>query len=84
MVRIYANESLELGWIANRGILQSLQAKLDNAERQLQRGNTPTALNVLRAFMNEVEALPENQLSSEAYALLKYNAEYLIQQLEAQ
>ncbi|MDZ7262124.1 MAG: hypothetical protein ONB05_08475, partial [candidate division KSB1 bacterium] len=69
------------GWIDNQGIANSLDAKLDNAKKQLEKGKTKTAINVLQAFVNEVEAQKDKHLTSEAYALLKYNAEYLIKKL---
>ncbi len=85
----YKHQAFALGWIKNRGIVQSLDAKLDNAKRQLQRNNKTAARNILRAFLNEVEALWKGeehpyggkQITSEAYALLKFNAEYLISKL---
>jgi hypothetical protein len=85
----YKHQAFALGWIKNQGIVQSLDAKLDNAKRQLQRNNTTAARNTLQAFVNEVEALWKGeehpyggkQITSEAYALLKFNAEYLISQL---
>ncbi|MFH0988579.1 MAG: hypothetical protein V1799_01015 [bacterium] len=79
----YKHQAIELDWILNKGITTSLDQKLENARQQLQKGNTKTARNILEAFVNEVEALnkQENQITSEAYALLKYNAEYLISKL---
>jgi hypothetical protein len=87
----YKHQAFDLGWFKNRGIVQSLDAKLENAKRQLQRNNTTAAKNILQAFINEVEALwkEENQrrnpqgvqITSEAYALLKFNAEYLLSKL---
>ncbi len=85
----YKHQAFALGWIKNQGIVQSLNAKLDNAKHQLQRNNTTAARNILQAFLNEVEALWKGeehpyggkQITSEAYALLKFNTEYLISQL---
>jgi hypothetical protein len=85
----YKHQAFSLGWIKNQGIVQSLDAKLDNAKRQLQRNNTTAARNTLQAFVNEVEALWKGeehpyggkQITSEAYALLKFNAEYLVSKL---
>jgi hypothetical protein len=85
----YKHQAFALGWIKNQGIVQSLDAKLDNAKRQLQRNNTTAARNTLQAFLNEVEALWKDeehpyggkQITSEAYALLKFNAEYLVSKL---
>ena len=84
------HEAYSLGWIKSRGIEQSLDAKLDAAKKKLTQGNTKAAKDILNAFVNEVEAqgcetyenCPEGKhLTSEAYALLKYNALYLIERL---
>jgi hypothetical protein len=79
----YKHQAFTLGWIANQGILQSLDAKLENAKAQLQRNNITSARNILQSFLNEVEALNKkgDQITSEAYALLKFNAEYLVSKL---
>lgn len=85
------HEAFDLGWIKNKGILQSLDAKIESAKRALERGQTKTAMNKLNAFINEVEAQgcasyedcpPGKHLTSEAYGLLKYNAQYLIDHLQ--
>jgi len=78
----YKHQAFTLGWITNRGILNSLDQKLDNARKQLERANNKAAKNILQAFINEVDAQKDNHLSSEAYALLKYNAEYLVSKLQ--
>jgi hypothetical protein len=84
------HEASSLGWIRNKGIEQSLDAKLENARRKIEQGDNETAKNILHAFVNEVEAQgcesydecpPGKHLTSEAYALLKYNALYMIEQL---
>lgn len=84
------HEAYKLGWIKNEGILKSLDAKLDNAKKDIEKGNTRSAKNALKAFINEVEAQGcesyENcpagkHLTSEVYGLLKYNALYLIDHL---
>jgi len=80
----YKHQAFALGWITNKGILNSLDQKLDNVRKQLGRDNTNTAKNILNAFIKEVEAQKDKHLTSEAYALLKYNAEYLIEKLEEQ
>lgn len=76
----YLSFSCDTTWIENQGTCRSLEAKLDNTGRQLQR-NTPTAANTLQAFLNELDALKEKQLSSEAYALLYYNGQFLLEKL---
>lgn len=78
------NTAYEKGWIDNRGIANSLDKKLENAKKQLEKGKTNTAVSILNAFVNEVEAQKDKHLTSEAYALLKYNAEYLLTKLKEQ
>lgn len=84
------HEAALLGWIKNKGIEQSLDAKLENAKKKITQGKTNTAKEILKAFINEVEAQgcpsyedcpPGKHLTSEAYALLVYNTWYLIEQL---
>ncbi|MDZ7716202.1 MAG: hypothetical protein U5J95_08330 [Balneolaceae bacterium] len=77
----YLAFSCDTTWIETGGVCRSLEAKLDNVARQLDRDNTRTAANNLQAFLNEVQALKERQLSSEAFALLYYNGEYLLDRL---
>ncbi|MDE3058447.1 MAG: hypothetical protein KGJ59_10875 [Bacteroidota bacterium] len=77
----YKHQAVSLGWIDNQGIANSLDSKLDNAKSKLSAGDTTAAKNMLNAFVNEVEAQNGKQLTSEAYALLKFNAEYLIDRL---
>lgn len=84
------HQASSLGWITNKGIENSLDVKLDNAKAKLNQGNTIAAKNILEAFINEVEAqgcesyekCPSGKhLTSEAYALMKYNVQYLINKL---
>ncbi|MBI2619317.1 MAG: hypothetical protein HYW57_04490 [Ignavibacteriales bacterium] len=79
----YKHQAFDLGWIKNHGIATSLDQKLDNAKVQLEKGNNTSARNILEAFVNEVEALnkQDGQITNEAYALLKFNTEYLIGKL---
>jgi hypothetical protein len=85
------HEATKQGWITNTGVERSLDAKLDAALKNVQSGNTKAAGNILGAFINEVEAqgcetyddCPKGKhLTPEAYALLKYNAQYLIDNLK--
>lgn len=75
------HQSTTLGWITHQGIEQSLDAKLENAKKKLEAGDTKTSKNILNAFLNEVEAQKDKHLTFEAYGLLKYNAQYLIDRL---
>ncbi len=77
----YKHQALALGWIDNQGIANSLDQKLESVRNALVKNNKTSAKNILQAFVNEVEAQKDKHLSSEAYALLKFNAEYLISKL---
>jgi hypothetical protein len=74
-------QSVSLGWIKNQGVANSLGAKLNDVKKKITSGDNKTAKNVLGAFQNEVQAQNGKQLTSEAYALLYFNAKYLIDHL---
>jgi len=64
-------------------------AKLLEAKRALEKGQATVAKNTLNAFLNEVKAVscqefncPGNKpLTSEAYALLYFNGQFLLERL---
>ncbi len=76
--------------------MKSLDKKLEKAREELVKRDTKEAIEKLNSFIHEVEALYKegkekeekhnkeeghSRITSEAYALLKYNAVYLIEQL---
>lgn len=83
------HDSRQQGWIKVDGVHQSLLAKLINAKRKLESGETAAAKHLLNAFLNEVHAVscsgftcPGNKpLTSEAYALLFFNGQFLQERL---
>lgn len=104
------HEAYNLGWIVQgrdddegkhddeeEGIMKSLDKKLEKAKAELVKGDTKEAIEKLKSFIYEVEALykegnekeekdnkekeDHSHITSEAYALLKYNAVYLIEKL---
>jgi hypothetical protein len=70
------------GWIDNHGILNSLLHKLENAQRALDRGNVQAAINMLGAYINELEAQSGKHVTPEAAALLIADAQWVIEHLE--
>jgi len=70
-------------------VQQSLLAKLINAKRKLEAGQTTVAKNMLDAFLHEVLGVscleftcPGNKpLTSEAFALLFFNGQFLVERL---
>ncbi len=85
------HDSRQQGWVKVDGIHQSLLAKLLAAKRHLEAGRTEPARNEVQAFVNEVSgascqdfSCPGNKpLTSEAYALLFFNGQYLVERLPA-
>ncbi len=84
------HQAFELGWITNKGVENSLDAKLDQVKAKLQAGDTKTASNLLNAFLNELDAqgcesydnCPKGKhLTPEAWGLLYFNGEYLLERL---
>jgi hypothetical protein len=64
------NGCAQLGLIKNKGILNSLLSKFENADRQYKMGNVDTAKNIIRAFNNELSALEGKQIDKKCvYAL---------------
>jgi hypothetical protein len=83
------HDSRQQGWIKVDGVHQSLLAKLVAAKRKLEAGETQVAKDNLNAFLNAVRATsclefscPGNKPeTSEAYALLFFNGQYLWERL---
>ncbi|MCR4300436.1 MAG: hypothetical protein NUV51_02400 [Sulfuricaulis sp.] len=75
------HEAKRLGWIKNEGLTRSLDAKLDSAKASLLRGQPQVARNNINALINELKAQKDKGVSAEAYGLLYFNLEYLLQHL---
>jgi hypothetical protein len=69
------------GHIENRRVAQSLLAKLDAAQASLDRGAAPVAVNILDAFIHQVEALTTVQIDAVHAAHMVEHAEAVIQAL---
>jgi hypothetical protein len=80
-IQRYEEQALKLGWIDSPGIASSLDAKLNAAQQAMQAGDNNTAVNILGALVNEVDAQAGKHLSSEAVALLKFNAQFLVSKI---
>lgn len=70
-----------LGWVKNPGICRSLEAKLNAAQGALDRGQTETAINVLEAFLHEVEAQRGKHIAQQGADMLAASARYVIDDL---
>ncbi|MEW6410153.1 MAG: hypothetical protein AB1488_08620 [Nitrospirota bacterium] len=76
--KIDVETSYRVGWITNKGIMQSLLAKLDAAEQSIARGQKKTAANQLNAFINEVKAQSTVHIKPECSEMLIEDAEYIL------
>jgi len=77
----YIRQAFEEGKITNKGIANSLIAKLETAGKHLEKGKPKQAVNVLNAFLNELEAQHEKHIAGEVYDYLKENVTALITRL---
>jgi hypothetical protein len=77
---VLKDQGAKLGWIKDPGVVTSLNQKLANARKALDRlfGGKKAARGILGAFVNELDALRGKQVDDNAYFLLRVNAEYLI------
>ncbi|MFO7888919.1 MAG: hypothetical protein R6V04_01115 [bacterium] len=82
MMTADVEDAYKKGWIDNKGIYNSLSKKLENAQKQLEKGKTKQALNHLNAFLNQLKAQKGKHVNEEAYNLLHFNVEALIERME--
>ena len=93
----YARQSAQLGWLGryrdddcdederpDDGVVRNIENRLQKARRELVRGDSVKARRELEKLIRKVDRLQrrgERVMTSESYALLKYNTEYLIERL---
>ncbi|MBO6794533.1 MAG: hypothetical protein JJ895_11525 [Balneolaceae bacterium] len=71
----------ELNWATNSGVCGELKNDLSDIKANLQAGDSLSAANALSDFIKLVEQEKDKSLTSEGYALLYFNAEYLRRRL---
>ncbi len=72
----------ELGWANDTSVCSQLEDDLSEVKAALESEDSLTAANALKRFIDLVEAEKETSLTSEGYALLYFNAEYLRRRLD--
>jgi len=77
----YADSSYALGWIQNQETRDKYKTHFNNASNFLELGDSSEARNELLIVLNECILDSSSVLTSESYALLRYNTEYLIEHL---
>ena len=68
----------DMGHITNAGVANSLMAKLDAAQAAFDRGQTDVAINLLNAFINEVDAQSGKSIAADHAAHLAMHAQMVI------
>jgi hypothetical protein len=77
----YASQSRTLGWITSQTVADKYLSYFSTAKTQLEQNNTAGARTTLQSVLRDVDVDSSSALTSEAYALLRYNTEYLLDQL---
>ncbi len=77
----YATQSLSLGWIKDQATANKYLNYFATAKTSLQQNNLGAARSTLQRVLQDVNTDSTNNLTSEAYALIRYNTEYLLAQL---
>ena len=77
----YCVMSDSLKWITDYTATTKYTGYFENTKSHIQQNNNSAAINVLDSVLTDVEADSGVTLTSEAYALIKYNTEYLKNQL---
>jgi hypothetical protein len=77
----YLYQAHALGWIPSSSVLSSYSLLLANARAQVLAGSFVAARVTLASLMSTVERDSAVNLSTEAYALLRFNTEYLLGRL---
>ncbi|AFH50351.1 Alpha beta-propellor repeat-containing integrin [Ignavibacterium album JCM 16511] len=80
----YVSQSHQLGWITNQTTADKYDSLFNAAKAQLQQNNNNAARTTLQTVLQQVDIDSTDNLTSEAYALIKYNTEYLIEKIPLQ
>jgi hypothetical protein len=74
----YTIQSLAFGWIKNQVTANNYLGYFSSVKAQLQSNNIPAARSTLQTVLTNAISDSKSNLTSEAYALIYYNTEYLI------
>jgi hypothetical protein len=79
----YTTQSRSLGWIKDQTTANKYLGYFASVKTSLQQNNIVSTRTTLQQVIRDVNVDSTNMLTSEAYALIRYNTEYLISQLPA-
>ena len=77
----YNQRSLELGWITNQATADKYDSLFTQAKTLLEGNHIPWVDSTLHTVLQEVDEDSSGNITSEAYALLRYNTQYLAKHL---
>jgi len=77
----YNQHSFQLDWIANQATADKYDSLLNTAKTLLEGNHIPWVDSTLHTVLEQVDEDSTSNLTSEAYALLRYNTEYLLDNL---
>ncbi len=78
---LYTTQSRSLGWITSQAVADKYLGYFTSAKTQLQQNNAARARATLQSVLLDVDVDSSSAITSEAYALLRYNTEYLVSKL---
>ena len=78
----YVTQSRTFGWIVNQSTSDKYTNYFSTVRSQLHIANVSGALATLQSALSSANADSTSLLTSEAYALIRYNSQYLITQLQ--
>ena len=79
----YTDKCYEYEWITSKGTYNSLSKKLNNAKKELEKGNEDKVKKELIAFQSEVYKQNGKHITEDGYKFLYYYPEYIIGQFPA-
>lgn len=79
----YSTKSYELGWIKDQSLRDKFNRYLENARDLINQKNSYEARGNLTSLLEDLGRETPQVLSPEAYALLKFNTEYVLRRLPA-
>lgn len=78
----YVATSLENGWIESIQVAEQIHKSLEQLRQTIKSGERKRTDRILRELLARIETEKDKTLLSEAYALLRFNLEYLQQKLQ--
>ena len=80
-IKTYIYNSYSLGWLKDNILANKYTSYFTTAKSQLQQNNIAGVKSTLNQVLQDVDIDSTYNLTSEAYALIKYNTEYLLNNL---